>query len=148
MKSLLLLRFLSPLAWLGWPLVRIAAGLLLFAHGFDKVTGGVGGFATFLASKGVPAPEVAAWTSALTELVGGACLAIGLFTRPVGAVIAFNMAVALLLSHTKDLAHVGHGGAGVPAEYPLLLGVIGVAAAFAGAGRLSVDACTGRPPAA
>jgi putative oxidoreductase len=134
----------EPLAPYGWPVVRFVGGFLLATHGYSKVfVTGVSGFAAGLAGMDVPLPEVAAWVSALAELVGGLFLAVGLFTRAAGLFVAGNMLVAVLLAHTGDLGKIGSGGPS-PAEYPLLLAAVGVGGLFVGPGRCTVDALLAR----
>ena len=75
---------LSPLAL---PMIRIAAGLLLLPHGCQKLFGwfggqGMEGTARFFASVGFEPGYLWALLVALTEFVGGLCLALGLLTRP------------------------------------------------------------------
>jgi putative oxidoreductase len=149
MRNLFLLRFLRPFAPLGWALVRFLAGAMLSLHGLEKLRDGPAGFADFLRGLGAPAPEAAAWLSTLGELLGGGLLAIGLFTRPAGLVVAINMATAIALAHAGDFGKIGTGKGGV-IEYPLLLCAVGVAAAFQGGGPISVDRLTierPKPPA-
>jgi putative oxidoreductase len=139
-RKVVTMGFLSPLAPLGWAIVRFAGGALLVPHGWLKVTeGGVEKLRDMLATKGVPLPEVSAWLSAGTELVGGALLALGLFTRPAAFAIAINMAVAILLAHVGDLPKIGtpEGGA---VEYPILLFAVAFGALLHGGGLLSLDA--------
>jgi putative oxidoreductase len=133
MKEVLLLRFLAPLAPLGWAIVRLVAGGMLALHGWHKVNGGIPGFAESLDKMNVPAPEIAAWASALVELVGGAFVALGILVRPAAAAIAVNMAVAILLAHRDDLTKIGtpEGGA---VEYPILLFAVAFGAMLAGSG--------------
>lgn len=88
----------SP-AW-GLLILRVIVGLGLLAHGFDKIFGlGEGGasnmvgFTGFVGGFGFPGPAPFwAWTAALSELVGGLLLLVGLFTR-----IAALLAVGVLL---------------------------------------------------
>src|SRR5277367_6489264 len=47
----------------------------------------------------VPMPQVNVLISALTELVGGICLFLGLFTRIVAIPMTFNFIVAILVSN-------------------------------------------------
>jgi putative oxidoreductase len=128
-------RIRDDLASAGLLLIRVFVGLGLAAHGWQKFFGeqGVGGFAQFLDSLGVPMPQVAAYVSATTELLGGALVAAGLLTRPVSGIVAINMLVA---------AFTAHGGAyflpeGM--EYALNLAVVFLALALTGPGRFSVD---------
>ncbi len=137
--DLMRLEFLSPWSEWGWPLVRLVMGVQLAAHGFRKASGGIKGFIPWLESLGVPAPKLAATCAMLAELVGGLCIAVGLFTRPAGLAAAFTMAVAIVLAHREDAKHFGKPEAG-PFEYPMLIFAVAVAAALAGGGRYSLDA--------
>ena len=72
-------------------ILRIAAGLLFMEHGAQKWFGWFGG----MGSPGVSAPLMSQLGAAgVLEVVGGALLVIGLFTRPVAAVLLFEMIVA------------------------------------------------------
>lgn len=137
--DLLQLKFLAPWSEWGWPLVRLVMGVQLAAHGFRKATGGIKDFIPWLESMKVPAPKVAAVFAMLAELVGGLCIAVGLFTRPAGVAAAITMAVAIVLAHLEDAKHFGNPEAG-PFEYPMLIFAVAVAAALAGGGPVSVDA--------
>jgi len=140
MRRLFLLRFLRPFAPLGWALVRFVAGGMLSLHGLQKLRDGPAVFAGHLREMGAPVPEVAAWLSTLGELVGGGLMAIGFFTRPAGLVVAINMAVAIALAHADELGTIGTPQGKV--EYPILLCVVGIAAALQGGGPISVDRLT------
>lgn len=74
-------------------LLRIVAGLLFVSHGTAKVLG-------FPAVEGVPAPGMSlAGLSGPLELVLGALLVIGLFTRPVAFLAAGFCAVGYWMVH-------------------------------------------------
>jgi len=124
-------------------LVRVGAGAMLFPHGLFKLMGGVSGFAGGLASRGWPAPTLLAWSATLAELVGGALMVVGLFTRPAAAAAALTMLVAWSTSHLGDLPKIGRSG-GAAFEYPFLLMICALAIAIAGPGRFSLDARVGR----
>lgn len=124
-------------------LVRVGAGAMLFPHGVYKLMGGVSGFAGALASRGWPAPTLLAWGATLSELVGGALIVVGLFTRPAAAAAAVTMLVAWSTSHLGDLPKIGRQG-GAAFEYPFLLMMCALAIAIAGPGRFSLDARIGR----
>ena len=138
MKTLLLLRFFKPFAALGWPLLRIAVGLLLALQGWHKVSAGTLGLANDLAGMGVPAPEIAAWACVVAELGGGALLVLGLFTRPAALAVLLTKAASLFYAHRAALDTLG-SPTGRNAEYPLLLAVAALAILFRGAGALSLD---------
>ncbi len=113
-------------------LLRIAAALSFLSHGTMKL------WAFPAAQPGAPDPlpaiiVFAAWL----EVVGGALLAVGLFTRIVAFVLSGMMAVAFFM------AHVAQGGV-VPAlnggEAAYLFCFIFLYLACAGGGAWSVDA--------
>jgi putative oxidoreductase len=120
-------------------LVRVATGAMVLPHGWFKAANGAVGLAGGLASKGWPVPTFFAWSATLAELVGGALMIIGLFTRPAAAMVCFTMLVAWIGNHLADAARIGQGG-GVAFEYPFLLSVLALAVAIAGPGRYAVDA--------
>jgi putative oxidoreductase len=82
---------------IGWTLVRVVFGFgLAYFHGVPKVFGGkMVAFTHSVASLGFPFPTFFAWSAALSELVGGTLVMLGLFTRPAAAVAGFTMLVAL-----------------------------------------------------
>ena len=93
---------LSPLANTGLTLLRIFAGAALaLSHGIGKMPPS-DGFVEATAKLGFPLPGVFVWAAALSEFLGGAFLALGLFTRVSSFFIAFTMLVALLGVHRAD----------------------------------------------
>jgi putative oxidoreductase len=136
----------SSSASLGLLVLRVVVGLIFVAHGAQKIfeytlPGTIGSFADM----GVPLPEIAAPFVAFVELIGGALLALGLFTRPVGILLAIDMIVAIVAVHLPAGLWVGEGGY----EFVAVLGVAALALAFTGAGRFSIDVAflRGRAPA-
>jgi putative oxidoreductase len=82
--------------------LRLFFGITLaLAHGWGKL-GGLGAFTDVVASKGVPLPSVLAPAAALSEVVGGLLMAIGLFTRPAAVVVLTTMLVAGFYIHAAD----------------------------------------------
>jgi putative oxidoreductase len=74
--------------------LRIVAALLFLAHGTQKLLG----FPAPPAS-GMPPLLSLYGLAGVLELVGGALLALGLFTRPVAFVLSGQMAVAYWMAH-------------------------------------------------
>lgn len=71
-----------------------------------------------------------------TEFFGGLLLVLGLLTRPVAALLAFTMAVAVFAVHLPNGLFMSNNGY----EYALTLLIVSVALAIQGAGKYSVDA--------
>ncbi len=88
-------------------LVRFALAFVFVAEGVQKFLYadalGVGRFAKI----GIPAPEVLAPFVGVVEIVGGALLLIGLFTRLAALALALDMVVAL--ASTKLPILIGRG---------------------------------------
>ena len=67
--------------------LRLTLGSVFLAHGWPKVFGqpdgvhGRGRTSRLLTSKGLPMPQVLAWGVGISEIVGGALVVVGLFTR-------------------------------------------------------------------
>jgi putative oxidoreductase len=122
-------------AW-GFLALRLAVGLVFAMHGWQKLSlMGIGGVAGFFGSLGIPAPELAAVVVTAVELLGGIALILGAGTRIAGALLAVNMAAALLLVHLPNGFFVDAGGF----EFVLTLLGASLFFALAGGGPLSVD---------
>jgi len=89
---------------MGLLVLRVAAGLMMMTHGYGKIfeEGRMEKFATGVSELGFPAAGLFAWIAALSELVGGLCLALGLGTRISAALIAGTMFVAAFIRHAPD----------------------------------------------
>lgn len=117
-------------------LVRVVVGLTFFMHGWQKLfDNGIDGVSGFFGSIGIPAAGLFAIIVTFLELLGGLALIVGFATRIVGALLAVNMLVALLVVHLENGFFVGNGGV----ELVLLLGVAAAALALAGSGPMSLD---------
>jgi putative oxidoreductase len=115
---------------------RIGVGLLFFEHGAQKLLGWMGGFGP----GGGPAPLMSQFgVAGVLEFFGGLLLVLGLFTRPVAAILVVEMIAAFFIGHWP------RGGWPVQnlGELALLYAVIFVYFAAHGAGPYSVDARIG-----
>jgi putative oxidoreductase len=84
---------------LGLLFLRVMAGAGMAYHGYQKVFGGQMQMLTpGVAQMGFPMPEFFAWAAALSEFVGGICLALGLFTRFAALFIFITMSVAVFIA--------------------------------------------------
>ena len=115
----------------GLLILRVFIGGALLTHGWGKMFGGLEQFSGFVASLGVPAPQVMAFLAAFAESFGAILLAIGLLTRPAAFLIVATMAVAICGAHKGQPFSVQEAAwlYLVPALFFLLMG----------AGRWSAD---------
>jgi putative oxidoreductase len=109
--------------------LRIVAALLFMSHGMQKILG-------------FPAPARApfdlfslAGAAGVLELVGGALLLFGIFTRPVAFILSGQMAFAYFLAHAPRTFWPLVNGGELAALYCFLFLYL----AFAGGGVWSVD---------
>src|SRR5688572_1460867 len=80
-------------------ILRVVTGVVMFAHGYQKLTGGgAAGFGrNALASLGVPAPVLMGYVVTYTELIGGALLILGLLSRLAALALTVDLVLAILL---------------------------------------------------
>ena len=78
-------------------LLRLTVGLVFLHHGLGKLHMGVPGVAGFFGSLGIPLPTLSAVVVMTVETIGAACVVLGLWTRLWAALMAVDMAVAILL---------------------------------------------------
>lgn len=117
--------------------LRLAAGVVMAYHGWLKLPD-VSGFAGFVDSLGIPAPDLMAYVVTYLELLGGIALIVGLATRYVAALFAVEMVFTIVLVKL-DVGLIAPD-AGVGAELDLLILAIALSLVLLGAGRWSVDA--------
>ncbi len=123
---------LEPLAY---PMIRFIAGVMMIPHGYAKVFGGIEGTTKFFASVGLEPAFILAWYVGLLELVGGACVALGLLTRFMSAQLIGLLAVATFYIHLPSGFIWVKGGY----EYPLFWMVVMMAITIKGGEKLSLD---------
>lgn len=115
-------------------LLRVMSALLLMQHGTTKILGLPQTQMTGVSLLSMPG------LAGVFELVGGALLAIGLFTRPVAFVLSGVMAVAYFLVHAgRDFYPINNGG-----ELAALYCFVFFYFVFAGPGPWSVDRVIGK----
>ncbi len=127
---------LAPLA------ARLIVGVIMAAHGLQKLVTGPGNFGKFLAQLGVPLPTLMGYVVTLVELGGGILLIIGLLSRLAALLLTIDLVVAILLVKTQVgfLSPQG-GGAGAELDLALIAGLLVIL--FAGPGKLSLDHALG-----
>ena len=128
----------------GLLLARMVFGLLMAAHGTQKLFGWFGGYglagtAGFFESLGFRPGRLFAGAAASTEIAAGLLVALGLL-GPLGpAMIVSVMLVAIATVHWANGLFAQNNGI----EVPLLYGVAAVTLALTGPGAFSVDALIG-----
>ena len=126
----------------GWEAVtlRVPIGIILAAHGSQKLFGWFGGYGLegtgqWMTSIGLNPGYVMALLAGSAEFFGGIALIIGLLTRPAASVSAVTMMVALFGVHWgKGFFLDSHG-----IEYVLALSSATVTLILMGGGRYSLD---------
>jgi putative oxidoreductase len=109
--------------------LRIVAGLLFMEHGTQKLFGFPAGEHAGVAIGSLP------WIAGLLELVLGALITLGLFTRPAAFIASGEMAVAYWMAHApQDFFPVNNGG-----DAAILYCFVFLYLVFAGPGALSLD---------
>ena len=128
------INFLQPVGFL---LVRLLIGLAMIAHGYPKLFASEQ-FLVRFPQMGFPAWSV--YLAGSVEVLGGALLVLGLFTRYVAFLISGEMFLAFVFVHWKyaENGYLGFLGKSRD-EYPLLLSVAAFLLFTAGAGKLSLD---------
>jgi putative oxidoreductase len=109
--------------------LRIVAALIFFAHGTQKLLG-------FPPSDFSPEAFSLPWTAGVLELVLGALLILGLFTRPAAFIASGEMAFAYWLAHAPKSVFPSLNAGDAAILYCFVFLYI----AFAGGGPWSLDA--------
>ena len=129
---------------LGLLIARLVIGLLIVAHGAQKLFGWFGGHGLratgdFFGKLGFQPGRLFATTAALGEVVSGLLIALG-FLGPVGpAILLAVMVVAAISVHWQNGLFATSNGI----ELPLLYSTAAVRFALAGPGRYSLDTLFG-----
>lgn len=121
---------------LWYPLIRVAAGAILFTHGWVKLHAGVAAITGAMARSGFVPAVGFAYGAIILETVGAVCIVVGLFTRFFAAALAIEMAIIAFM------VMMPHGWSRM--EYTLLWGIIFLAIALRGGGPYSVDRAIGK----
>ena len=129
---------------LAYPWIRFWAGVFFVPHGmqklFDMFGGSYDGTVQFFDNIGVSPGWLWVPVVGVFEVVGGLCLALGLFTRVAAAGGTIHLLVATFTVHMANGYFVNKGGY----EYALLWCLICIAIFFKGGGKLSIDRAIGR----
>ena len=135
-----MIRWLNSLQPWGMVLLRLVLGAALLYNGWDKVVphGGFHGNNTLSAIDRfchyvttLRLPYWLGYVSVFTEIVGGICLLLGLFTRFFALLVTGNLLVALILVNR----HHGYSGS----EYTIALIAISIMLLLCGSGAAALD---------
>jgi putative oxidoreductase len=105
--------------------LSIALGVLLLFHGIDKLIHGTWLVYKLLHDAGIPFSNYLRYGVYLSEIIAPIFLIFGQFIKIAGAIITFNMLVAILLAYNSKIFSLGeHGGWAI--ELPLLYMIAGI----------------------
>lgn len=121
-------------------ILRIPVGVILAAHGAQKLFGWFGGYGLegtgqWLASIGLGPGYFMALLAGSAEFFGGLALILGVLTRPAAAISALTMAVAIFSVHISHGLFVSNNGY----EFALTLFAATLALTFLGSGKYGID---------
>ena len=128
----------------GLLLTRVAIGLLMAAHGAQKLFGWFGGYgldgtAGFFEGLGFRPGRLFVISAAASEIGSGLLLALGLFTPLAAALMVSVMVVAAVSVHLPNGLFAQNNGI----ELPLVYGIVAAGIALTGPGAFSADAVLG-----
>jgi putative oxidoreductase len=124
--------------------VRVALGIVFFAHGAQKVFGWFGGHglkATIqVFQQYMKIPPAATVIAAFIECFGGLAILVGVLARPVAVSLIVVMLVAIAKVHWKNGFFLAtQPGQANGWEYNFVLIAMALAVLIGGAGALSID---------
>jgi putative oxidoreductase len=134
---------LSQLAGLAPLAVRVILGIIMIAHGAQKLEMGPANFGQKLAGIGVPFPVLTGYMVTFAELIGGILLVVGLLSRLAALLLTVNLTVAILLVNVGIGFLTPPGAVSSGVELPLALIAGFLAILLAGPGKLSLDHALG-----
>ncbi|MGD1081216.1 MAG: DoxX family protein [Candidatus Sulfotelmatobacter sp.] len=129
------MRYLDRLQPLALFLMRLALGVIMVAHGYHKVLGGLHHHAQMVSGLGLPA--WLGYVSAFTEFFGGLLILVGFFTRAAALAVFIDLFVAIWKVHFHN------GLIGTPDrpgyEFALAAAALAFALIFFGGGPIAID---------
>lgn len=120
--------------------LRLPIGVILIAHGAQKLFGWFGGYGLegtgqWMASIGLTPGYLMALMAGSSEFFGGLFLLLGLLTRPTAAVLSFTMLIAIFSVHIDNGLFLANNGY----EFGLALLAATLSLIVSGAGKLALD---------
>jgi len=95
--------------------LRVPVGIILMAHGSQKLFGWFGGYGLegtgqWMASIGLEPGYLMALLAGSAEFFGGLALVLGLLARPAAVVTAFTMLIAIFSAHISNGLFLSNNG--------------------------------------
>jgi putative oxidoreductase len=117
----------------GITLLRVTVGVVFVAHGGQKFFMGFQNVAEFLGGVGIPQPTTTAIVLTGVEFFGGLAMILGILTRYVAIMLAFDMSVAIAMVHWRNGFFMPNG-----IEFPMMLLVANLTLILAGGGEVEL----------
>jgi putative oxidoreductase len=117
--------------------LRVVAGFLFLFHGAQKLLG-------VFSAHAPPEMFSQVWFGGIIELVGGALIALGLFTRPTAFLASGEMAVAYIQFHWKGAIGAGFFPIVNKGELAVMFCFLFLFICVRGPGPISIDRQLGR----
>lgn len=128
-------RIFSPDPWMiqkGLTLIRIISGLLMAYHGWEVFDNAkMEEYAKWERFNSCTSPAIMVYIGKAAELIAGALLTLGLFTRIAAAILIVTMLYICF--------KVGNGRFWYEDQHPFLFVLLGLIYFFAGGGKYSID---------
>jgi putative oxidoreductase len=131
--------FYASVEPIAYAIMRVVFGFIMIMHGWPKWTRGAEAIGNAFANN-YGLPRSFAYLAIFFEVVGGAALIVGLFTRFFASALAIELLIAMFAAHWAKGFSVGGGGY----EYVMFLGFVCFFIAIRGGGPYSVDAKIGK----
>ncbi len=132
----MILTFLNKYKDVGLLILRLGIGGMFIFHGAPKLFGGAATWENLgmsIMNFGIHFfPEFWGFMAAISEFVGGICMILGLFFRPVCILLTITMTVAAAM-------HLGRGDGLARASHAIEDGIIFLSLIFIGPGKYSID---------
>ena len=108
---------------------RLLVAQLIGIHGWHRLDAGTSPFfGDWLATQGIPLAHAVAWGVTISEIIGSACLAIGLCVRPFALLFMAIYVMGIVLVHAPEGWFVVGGGRNGMEYSVLLIGSLGLVA--------------------
>ena len=127
------MNFLNRLQPLALLVLRLALGVIMIAHGWQKIADHMHMITGVVHGLGLP--NFMAYLVVGAEFVGGILVVIGFLTRLAALAILVDMLVAIFKVHLSHGLFASNGGF----EFPMACAAIAFALVFTGAGPIAID---------